>query len=311
MPYIGSSPATAPLTEDQIRVAGDNRYVSPKTTQSFTGSETDVARTNIASSRNYVGGTNATNGMTFSSTESGRFYIMNLSSGVITANLPDVSTDGFTVVVLINGLASTYGTNNITALGAKNIQYRSYRANTFALIGLGEVFRFTWIGVLGVWMAECLCQPGRTFIYRSYSGSGNWNSSPTNSNASIATTQKSGDNSNIFGTAVNYTRLPAIGTYQTYIQVYVSTLVNSSSVGGSVYMLSCIVDGLSTTSSTGFVNKYLPPYNSGALSQEYLELRWTITHNTGEFTGGIYYAQSGSIWYYPDNNVVFTELISR
>jgi len=306
MAYLGPKPSDGPLTETQIQAAGDSRYLTGKAAQSFLGSETDQARKNIAVSRNYSGATTATNGINFSSTESGRFYTMNLSAGVNTGNLPNTSVDGFEVVIVATGDPSGWNVCYITALGAKNITYRNVTANTFALVGQGEVFRFTWLASLNLWIAECLVQPGRIYLSKTLTGSGSWNSGAT-SHLPVSHTTRSGAAAfaNSSTNSGYYVRIPAIGVYHFTSSVLIGTTANASSLGGSAYIYGNGVPGAAL-----YNHVYFTPYST-APAQQIMSISTTAVLNNTNEIGATHLVSSSTLWYYPDSNTSYIEMLSR
>lgn len=264
-----------------------------------------ASRVLIGADRNYAGAITATNNMTFSNTESGLFYQMNLSGGVLIASLPAVAgiQDGHSVVVRAVGVAG-YGAAYIAAEAGKTITYRNYTRQAFNLIGQGETFRFTWLAGLNVWLAECLVQPGEMYILRSHSGSGVWNGTSGAWNTMFFTATTGYTNN--FGYSGFATLAPVIGVYSCIFGVRLSA-ASGGGVSGYGYLAA-------SNPATNIVSQAIAQtFHNFFVGQDddQMTLSWAWVYDAGQFLNAHYLTSTVGLQHWYDNNQCSIALISR
>ena len=246
-----------------------------------------------------------TNGATIPSTENGRSYSLALPT-VQTATLPASAglPDGFSVIVRATGLPAGYQTSSIAG-GGKNILYRNNAAANFFLIGNGEVFRFTWLSGLDVWIAECLVQPGTAGTRATTSSNlAAWNTSPT-AWTPVPAYRNQQAIPTLYQINANHFQVAAAGVY------HVSGYVNfSAGAGGGVTGDGYIIGGGGSPDSGWGAYNY-QRCNVGTGDGCIVDVSWTEALAPAATRTPYFLASQAALWTILNGNLATIVLVGR
>jgi hypothetical protein len=244
-------------------------------------------------------------GATIPSTENGRAYSLALPTAQtcalpLTAGLPD----GFSCVVRITGSPSAYQSAFVNGNG-KTIYYRGNNLALFFLVGAGEIFRFTWLSGMDLWVAECLAQPQLGMTGNTASNVNTWNTTPT---AWVPIASYSGNN-NLFATIFQFNsnciQVAAAGLYHMlgYAQF-------SSGAGGGVTGTGYIAGGTNGGADTarGFSQHI---FNTADGDGATLQVSWTEALQPGDLRMGWFLSSASGLYTFLSGNYFIIRLIGR
>lgn len=257
---------------------------------------------------NYAGAITATNNMTVG-TQTGQFYFMDFATTGQVINLPAANTiqDGYNVVIGTSpaSLPTGFQTARVTAANtSQNVVFRGISSQNFYLIGVGEHFRFTWMNGLNYWLAECVVQPARITLVRSYSGAAAWNSGYTS--WTFIPFNVNGGTTAPFNSLSNYVQLPVTGTYWNRYGVYMSAAAGGG-VTGTGY------SSPTARNLTGVDGTYNYVYSTLIVNEDSMlyQTSWSTVYAQGEYSGAMMLMSSTAIWWYPPNSLGTVELVGR
>jgi hypothetical protein len=236
-------------------------------------------------------------------------YYMRLDTGVQILNLPNVADiyDGWSCFVwTAAALPSGYQTSYVQCEAGKQIYFRDVGSQKFYLIGASEAFRFTWYGSFGtgVWVAECVRQPGEVKIRRYYTGSTSWNSGQTS--FTPIGFNAFGYNNVVFDTTNSaLTRVPVTGVYQHYYYYQPSASAGGGASGAANIAAYDASGSINTSVYYGYIGLTLGE------DTQFMSAIWSSVLKAGDYSGAAYAMGTTSIWYYPANNSGLVKLMSR